>query len=92
VEAGTSLELETARPVLVTVDAGLGVQRVANFGVARGPWRRALRLYSLIVVPLAPGRDLRLELEGDDSPVADEAATGRWRYGSAAVSLRWAVR
>jgi tetratricopeptide repeat protein len=91
-EAGTSLELETLRPVLVAVDAGLGVQRVANFGAARGPWRRALRLYSLIVVPLAPGRDLRLELEGDDSPIADEAATGRWRYGSAAVSLRWAVR
>ena len=92
VEAGSYVEFETARSVLVAVDVGVGALRVAEQGARIGPWRRSLRLYSLIVVPLAPGRDLRLELEGEDSGVANEAATtAQWRYGSAALSLRWAL-
>lgn len=58
-----------------------------------GPWRRALSLYSLMVLPLAPGRDLKVELDLEDSPIASAAATsGQWRYASAIVSLRWALR
>ncbi len=58
-----------------------------------GPWRRALSLYSLMVLPLAPGRDLKFELDLEDSPLASEAATsGQWRYASGVVSLRWALR
>jgi hypothetical protein len=58
-----------------------------------GPWGRALRLYALIATPIAPGRELRLELDGEDSAVAADVATAaRWRYGSAAVSVRWAMR
>jgi len=60
-----------------------------------GPWRRALSLYSLMVLPLAPGRDLKVELDLEDSPIASEGATpggAQWRYASAAVSLRWALR
>jgi len=92
VEAGSYLELETSRSILLAFDIGAGVQRVAEQGAALGPWRRALRLYSLIVVPLAPGRDLKLELDGEDSAFAAEAATtARWRYISTAVSLRWAL-
>jgi len=92
VEAGSYLELETSGSVLLAFDIGAGVQRVAEQGAALGPWRRALRLYSLIVVPLAPGRDLKLELDGEDSGVAAEAATtARWRYISTGVSLRWAL-
>ena len=91
-EAGTYLELETASAATFVIDAGAGVLRVGEFGAAVGPWRGSLRLYALATLPLAPGRDLRIELEGEDSPVAREAAaTGVWRFGSASVSLRWAL-
>lgn len=92
-EAGSYLEFETPRGWLFAIDVGAGAQRVAEPGGPPGPWSRALRWYSLITAPLAPGRALQLELEGEDSPIAREAATtGAWRYGSAALSLRWALR
>ena len=91
-QAGSYLELETARSIVLAFDLGVGVQRVAQQGAALGPWRRALRLYSLIAVPLAPGRDLRFELDGDDSGAATESATtARWRYVSMQLSLRVAL-
>jgi len=93
VEAGSYMELETASGWLLALDVGAGAQRVAEFGGQPGPWTRSLRGYALITAPLAPGRALQLELEGEDSTVAREAATtaGAWRYGSAALSLRWAL-
>jgi tetratricopeptide (TPR) repeat protein len=93
VEAGSYVELEAPSGWLLALDVGAGAQRVAEFGSQPGPWSRALRWYSLITAPLAPGRALQLELEGEDSIVAREAATtaGAWRYGSAALSLRWAL-
>ena len=92
VQAGSYLEFETARGILLVFDVGAGVQRVAEQGAAIGPWGRALRLYSLIVVPLAVGRDLRLEFDGEQSAFANEVATtAEWRYASAALSLRWAL-
>jgi len=95
VEAGTYVELESPGGWLFSLDAGAGVQRVADQGGPVGPWSHALRGYSLIVAPLTPGggRALQLELEGEDSAVAREAVTsGQWRYGSVALSLRWALR
>ena len=93
VEAGSYVELETPRGWLLALDVGAGAQRVAEFGGQPGPWTRSLRGYAFITAPLAPGRALQLELEGEDSMVAREAATtaGAWRYGSAALSLRWAL-
>jgi len=94
VQAGSYLEFETARGILLVFDVGAGVQRVAEQGAAIGPWGRALRLYSLIVVPLAVGRDLRLEFDGEQSAFANEVATpggAQWRYASATLSLRWAL-
>ena len=93
VEAGSYAELETPRGWLLALDVGAGAQRVAEFGGQPGPWTRSLRGYAFITAPLAPGRALQLELEGEDSMVAREAATtaGAWRYGSAALSLRWAL-
>ncbi len=92
VEAGSYIELETASGWLLALDVGVGAQRVAEFGGQPGPWSRSLRWYSLITAPLAPGRALQLELEGEESMIAREAATtGAWRYGSAALSLRWAL-
>ena len=93
VEAGSYVELETPSGWLLAFDVGAGAQRVAEFGGQPGPWTRSLRGYAFITAPLAPGRALQLELEGEDSMVAREAATtaGAWRYGSAALSLRWAL-
>jgi hypothetical protein len=91
-QVGSYIELETARSFVLAFDLGAGVQRVAQQGAALGPWRRALRLYSLVAVPLAPGRELRFELDGDDSGVATESATtAQWRYVSMQLSLRVAL-
>jgi len=93
VQAGSYLEFETPRGILLVFDVGAGVQRVAEQGAAIGPWGRALRLYSLIVVPLAVGRDLRFEFDGEQSAFANEVATtAQWRYVSATLSLRWALQ
>ncbi|PYP11615.1 MAG: hypothetical protein DMD56_06215, partial [Gemmatimonadetes bacterium] len=91
-QVGSYIELETARSVVLAFDLGVGVQRVAQQGAAIGPWRSALRLYSLIAVPLAPGRELRFELDSDDSGVAAESATtAQWRYVAMQLSLRLAL-
>jgi hypothetical protein len=91
-EVGSYFEVETPGSVLLACDLGVGVQRVAEQGAPVGPWRRAFRLYALVSVPLAPGRELRLELDGEDSPVAHDAATtAQWRYASAGLTLRWAL-
>ena len=97
-QAGSYIEVETARSIVLAFDLGAGVQRVAQQGAAVGPWRPALRLYSLIAVPLAPGRELRFELDSDDSGVAtesattaDSATTAQWRYVSMQLSLRVAL-
>lgn len=93
VEAGSYFEIETPGAALIACDLGAGVQRVALQGAPFGPWRRALRLYSLVSVPLAPGRDLRFEFDSEDSAFGSEAAatTAQWRYATATLSLRWAV-
>lgn len=91
-QVGSYIELETARSIVLALDFGAGVQRVAQQGAALGPWRRALQLYSLVAVPLAPGREVRFEVEGDDSGVATESATtAQWRYVSMQLSLRVAL-
>jgi hypothetical protein len=91
VEAATYLELETG-PFLMAFDGGLGLQRSAEFGAQPSAWGRALRLYSLVSWRLAPARDLRLEVEAEDSPLANDAATGAgWRYLAGTLSLRWGL-
>src|SRR2546426_9276360 len=75
----TTLFRSTAGSALLAFDIGVGVQRVADWNSpagpppfagpptvgspAMGPWRRALSLYSLMVLPLAPGRDLKVRSE-----------------------------
>jgi len=93
VEAGAYIELDTpgSGGGFVAADVGLGVQRVAEQGAAVGPWRRAFNLYSQINWPVAPGRDLRLELDVEDSLASEAAVAGPWRYVAATLSLRWAL-
>ena len=91
-EVGTYFEIETPGSLVLAVDAGAGVQRVAQQRVLFGPRTSAFRLYAMLDAPLAPGRVFRLELESEDSQVATAAATsGQWRYGSVIASLRWAL-
>jgi hypothetical protein len=43
-------------------------------------------------LPLRPGRELRLELEGYDTQAGPIVApTSGWKYGSVAVSFRWSL-
>lgn len=91
-EAGTYFEIETPGSLVLAIDGGAGVQRVAKQRHLFGPWTAAFRLYATLDAPLAPGRDFRLELDGEDSQVATTATTsGQWRYGSVIASLRWAL-
>jgi tetratricopeptide (TPR) repeat protein len=91
-EAGTYVEIETPGSVVLAVDGGAGVQRVAPQRNRFGPWTTAFRLYAMLDAPLAPGRDFRLEFDSEDSQVATTAATsGQWRYESLIASLRWAL-
>jgi hypothetical protein len=91
VEAGSYLELERGAWT-VALDIGAGLQRRADHGASLGKWVRALRAYALAIARLAPGREVRLELEAEDSPLSNEAAVGAgWRYASASLALRWAI-
>ena len=95
-EAGTYFEIETPGSVVIAVDGGAGVQRVAKQRALFGPWTSAFRLYVMLDAPLAPGGDFRLEFDSEDSQVATQISTsaatsGQWRYVSVIASLRWAL-
>jgi len=90
IQAGSYLEVETARELALALDVGVGVGRVAAQGAPLGPWRPALRGYAMVGLPLAGRTQLWLEVEAEDSPGAGEVATSpSWRYLSTALSLRW---
>ena len=91
-EIGTYAELESAAGVRLALDLGAGAQQVMQWGAAVGGWSPAYRLWSEVAVPLAPGRELRLELEGYDSRIGSDVATSAgWHFGSALIALRWAL-
>lgn len=93
VEAGTYAEVYPAPRWALALDLGAGVQRVAQHGAPLGSWRGAFRLWALSNLRLLPGRDLLLEVEAYDAPLATVAAVTSegWRWGSASLSLRWAL-
>jgi hypothetical protein len=94
VEAAAYVEAGDAHPFTVALDLGAGTQRLAGQGAAIGAWRRALRFYGYLTARLGPASQLRLEVEAYDAAISPEGvstvATG-WRYGSAALGLRWAI-
>jgi len=92
-EAGSYAEVYPSPDLMVALDVGLGVQRVAPHGAPVGSWRGAFRLWGFSTLRLQPGRDLVLEVEAYDAPLATAAAvtSASWRWGSASVSLRWAL-
>ncbi|MBI2535615.1 MAG: tetratricopeptide repeat protein [Gemmatimonadetes bacterium] len=93
VEAGSYAEVYPLPRWAVALDLGAGVQRVAQHGAPAGSWRGAFRLWALSSLRLQPGRDLVLELEAYDAPLATAAAVTSegWRWGSASLSLRWGL-
>jgi len=89
IQAGSYVEVETARELTLALDMGAGVGRVAAQGAPLGPWRPALRGWAMVGVPLVGRTQLWLEVEAEDSPGAGEVATSpSWRYLSTALSLR----
>jgi hypothetical protein len=91
-EVGAYREGETERGVTFALDLGAGGQQVTEWGTPASAWAPAFRGWASLGIPLAPGRELRFEAEAYDARIGSELATGgeRWRYGSGAVSLRWA--
>jgi tetratricopeptide (TPR) repeat protein len=92
-ELATYAELESESGRLIVVDAGAGGQRFAEFGSGVGKWKPTFRVMSQLTIPFRPGSELRAGVESYDSQLASEAApaTG-WRYASAWLSLRFALR
>jgi len=91
-EVGGYREVETESGVTFALDLGAGGQQVTEWGAAASAWEPAFRGWASLGIPLAPGRELRFECEAYDARIGSELATvaARWRYGSGAVSLRWA--
>jgi hypothetical protein len=93
VEAGSYAEFYPSPVLMLALDLGLGVQRVAEHGAPVGSWRGAFRLWGFSTFRLHPGRDLVLEVEAYDAPLAAAApvTSANWRWGAASLSLRWAL-
>jgi len=93
-EAGAYFEAGDEGGVTIDADLGAGVQHVTAHGANAGPWRRALRGWALLTVPIAPARALWVELEAYDAAFALEGVTtsATWRFMSASLGLRWSLR
>ena len=91
-EIGGYREGETESGMTFALDVGAGGQQVTEWGTPASAWAPAFRGWASLGIPLAPGRELLFEGEAYDARIGSELATGgeRWRYGSVAVSLRWA--
>jgi hypothetical protein len=94
VEGGAYLELGEDGPLSMAIDLGAGRQRIAEHNAPWGRWARALRAWSMLSLAIAPGRALWLEVEGYDAAFAPEgtATSSAWRFVSASLGLRWALR
>ncbi|HET9984167.1 MAG TPA: tetratricopeptide repeat protein [Longimicrobiales bacterium] len=93
-EIGAYGEYYGAWPLAIAADVGGGAARITSQAGATGAWRRALRLWSQLSWDLGRARELRLELDGYDTLAGEivGASTGGWRYGSAALGVRWPLR
>jgi hypothetical protein len=92
-ELATYAELESESGRLIVIDAGAGGQRFAEFGSGIGKWKPAFRVMAQLSIPLSAGSELRAGVDTYDSRLASEAAPATsWRYASASLSLRLALR
>lgn len=91
-ETGSSFELGTGSPWLLSLDVGAGLQRIQAFGDVMGTWRPALRGYGYLSYTTHGGCELRLEAENENSPGLATSSSENWRYGSLNAGVRWAFR
>ena len=94
VALGSTLDLGAGEPWTLELDGGLGPQRFAAAGRPADSWRPGASAYGYASVRLGPGRELRLELELEDSPgFVERLGSGAdWRYSSVTVSVHWSLR
>jgi tetratricopeptide (TPR) repeat protein len=92
-ELGAAIEVGRFWPFFLSIDTGLGAQRVTEFGSAAGPWKGTFRWFSSLGVELWPGATLALDIEHDNTLEhrAVDAPTDQWRSTSALLSLRIGV-
>lgn len=94
VEFTAYTEYYGAWPLTLSLDGGVGGERVTDWNQAAGKWQPAFRLWSQLSWSIRPGRELRLEAEAYETragPTLAPTAAG-WRWGSVALSLRTAIR
>jgi hypothetical protein len=91
-EAGTYWELGDEGPVVVELDLGAGIQRLAKQHEDVGPWKLALRGYALFAADLLPGLQLRAETEAYSAPFASVGVVTapNWKY--LAISAGFLIR
>jgi len=93
-EVGAYREFESQSGVTLALDLGVGTQRVTEWSAATSAWAPAMRGWGAFSIPVAPGRQLRFEVEAYDAKVGNDVATTaeRWHYLSASLGLRWSLR
>lgn len=92
-ELATYMEMESDSGRLLILDAGAGGQRYAEFGSAISQWKPVFRVMAELRLPVRPGTELRGALDSYNSQIASEAAAGTsWRYASASLAVRIALR
>jgi tetratricopeptide (TPR) repeat protein len=92
-EVGATFEVNRFWPFFLSVDTGVGAQRVTEFGAQPGAWKGTFRWFSSLGVELWPGATLALDIEHDNTleqRVVD-APADQWRSTSALLSLRIGV-
>jgi hypothetical protein len=91
VESGSSFEIGSGSPWLLSMELGAGIQRIEPFGEPRGAWGPALRGYGYLSYAVGGGCELWLEAENENSPGITMSASEDWRYSSLSFALRWTL-
>ena len=89
IEGGTYWELGGDGPAGLAFDLGAGIQRLAQQEEPTGPWKLALRGWSMLTVDLARAVQVRVEAEAYSAPFAPVGAvtTPNWKFFSVTASL-----
>jgi hypothetical protein len=89
IEAGTYWDLGGDGQLSASVDLGVGIQRLAKQEEEVGPWKLALRGWSMLSVELSRTVQWRVEGEAYSAPFAPVGGVTapNWRYVSVNMSL-----
>jgi hypothetical protein len=89
IDTGLYWEHEGDGPVVIALDAGVGLERIQRFAEPAGSWGRALRLWSQTSWWVSSAAAIRIEAEAYDTRAGDVVAAdgSGWRWGSLTASL-----